>query len=814
MGTTGNQDGAEAVEKPRRWRRILRRSLVGLLVVLLLVAGLGFVGYKSLPADELEAITTGQLRVDAAALGTHRADRLQVRLGEGGKVEVRAPSDGKQRLVWANQPGRAFLTAAAGSVDWEEHRGYFWPSVDLTGTWPDQRIETVRARGGRVVVSGVLTDADGGTVPFEATFEARRAGGVRLEVSVDDDKVDAVGFVTGRTATAGVHGFGEQFDDFDLSGRLIPLVDREQGVGRGEQPLTLLADMTQHGAGGTAAMTYAALPRFVTDDLRGVRLAPKSSASTAFAVADTRNPRRVGLDVWSRTLDLELTAAATPQRLVTEQSGPVSYPQLAGWTQRGLIVGVQGGTERVRSVVQRLQRAGVKLAGVWIQDWTGQRTTGFGDRLWWTWQLDPQRYPGWAKLVHDLAKKGIRTTTYVNPFLVDAPARPGRNLWQEARQRGFLVRGADGDPYRLDQGGFDASLVDLSNPEARRWYARMIARYVLADGVVGFMADFGEGLPMDAELHSGAARRLHNAWPRLWAQTVRESCRLAKQPDCVTWFRSGSPGMAQLAPMMWTGDQLVDYGAQDGLASALLGTFSAGVSGWPLVHSDLGGYTSVDAVVEDYVRSPELLARWGEVAAFGVMMRSHEGNRPAKNRQVYDAGELAATARNSTIFAALRSYRARVLARAESRGIPAVRHVWLNDPHSAAAQRDDEFMLGDAVLVAPVLAEGVDTVRVTFPPGKGWVNLFTNEVYRGGETAVVDAPPGQPAAFVDVGYPRWIPLLERFRRAGLLQECRTDSGRDQHRDQHRSKDRGKDADQGPVCSGSARSTDSSSRTTR
>jgi alpha-glucosidase len=222
--------------------------------------------------------------------------------------------------------------------------------------------------------------------------------------------------------------------------------------------------------------------------------------------------------------------------------------------------------------------------------------------------------------------------------------------------------------------------------------------------------------------------------------------------------------------MMWTGDQLVDYGAEDGLASALLGTFSAGVSGWPLTHSDLGGYTSVDAVVEDYVRSPELLARWGEVAAFGTMMRSHEGNRPDANRQVYDAGELASTARNSKIFAALGPYRAEVLAEARTRGIPAVRHVWLNYPRSDAAERDDQFMLGDAVLVAPVLEEGAASVRVTFPPGDGWVNLFTNEVYRGGETATVPAPLGQPAAFVDVGYPRWIALLDRFRRAGLLRD--------------------------------------------
>src|SRR5690625_4106886 len=114
--------------------------------------------------------------------------------------------------------------------------------------------------------------------------------------------------------------------------------------------------------------------------------------------------------------------------------------------------------------------------------------------------------------------------------------------------------------------------------------------------------------------------------------------------------------------MFWNGDQMVDYSSEGGLASAMLGTFSAGVSGWPLVHSDLGGYTSVDAKITDYVRGPELLARWGEYAAFGVMMRTHETNRPGANRQVYDRHEREAFGRATRMYAALSAYRRAVVA--------------------------------------------------------------------------------------------------------------------------------------------------------
>ncbi len=719
-------------------------------MVLALVAAAGLVTWaRTFPADDVEVVRPTKLTFAPGVGGARVQDLEAVVFGD------RLQLQRNERVVWTSPINQSFVTAAKATVKYDDHHGYFWPTVSTGREWTTQRVDSVRAQGDRIVVSGVLTGSP--QVPYTMTIAPRAAGGLDVQLSTTSTAVDAIGFQTGRTPGRGVHGFGEQFDSFDLSGRLIPLLVREQGVGRGEQPVTFLADATQHGAGGTRQMTYAAYPTFVTDDLRGVRVSPTSPEAGAFAVADTRNGDRVGLQVWSRTLHLELTAAESATGLITQQQGAVTRPELASWTQDGLIVGVQGGSAKVRDTVRRLKAAGVRVAGVWIQDWAGQRTTGFGDRLWWTWQPDPTRYPDWKGLVAELQSQGIRTTTYVNPFLTDATGRPGTNLYAQAADRGYLIRDAAGKPYQQDQGGFSATMVDFTNPAARQWFSQVIAQHVLADGVVGFMADFGEGLPMDARLHSGDARTLHNRWPKLWADTVKAGCAAAGRTDCVTWFRSGTPDMAGDTPLFWNGDQLVTWSADDGLASSLLGTFSSGVSGWALNHSDLGGYTSVNAVVKNYVRSPELLQRWGEVAAFGVVLRSHEGNRPAQNRQVYDAAELAATARNSRIFAALAPYRATVLAEATGDGIPAVRHTWVNWPNTTAAANDRQFFLGRSLLVAPVLAEGSRTATVSFPPGT-WVNIFTGASYSGGLTTDVPAPLGTPAAFVSADDP-WLPKI-------------------------------------------------------
>ena len=43
---------------------------------------------------------------------------------------------------------------------------------------------------------------------------------------------------------------------------------------------------------------------------------------------------------------------------------------------------------RVAKLASRLLGAGVRLSGVWLQDWMGKRQTALGDRLWWNWILD------------------------------------------------------------------------------------------------------------------------------------------------------------------------------------------------------------------------------------------------------------------------------------------------------------------------------------------------------------------------------------------------------------------------------------------
>jgi alpha-glucosidase (family GH31 glycosyl hydrolase) len=83
----------------------------------------------------------------------------------------------------------------------------------------------------------------------------------------------------------------------------------------------------------------------------------------------------------------------------------------------------------------------------------------------------------------------------------------------------------------------------------------------------------------------------------------------------------------------------VSWDEHDGIKSAVTGLLSSGLSGYSLEHSDIGGYTAIDHPLLKYHRSKELLMRWSELAAFTVVFRTHEGNRPEVNHQIYSDEE-------------------------------------------------------------------------------------------------------------------------------------------------------------------------------
>lgn len=90
------------------------------------------------------------------------------------------------------------------------------------------------------------------------------------------------------------------------------------------------------------------------------------------------------------------------------------------------------------------------------------------------------------------------------PCLLQTENRPNRkrNLFQEANDLGILVKDKVGETYMIPNTAFDVGMLDLTHPSAGSWFKKILHE-MMDGGVRGWMADFGEGLPLDACLFSG-----------------------------------------------------------------------------------------------------------------------------------------------------------------------------------------------------------------------------------------------------------------------------------------------------------------------
>lgn len=736
--------------------------------------------------------------------------------GEGGGRLVITHRSEPARALWESVPGRAFVSAARAEDSVRETHGSFTLRDSHAARCRVQRLGMLAPDGDGVKVSGSLRCDSGSEVRYTVGIHPRGDSTLALDVALADPGYNRL-FLTYRTSpTERFFGFGEQFTYFDLKGRRVPIWVQEQGTGRGAQPVTLGADLVA-GNGGAWHTTYAAVPHYLTSELRSL-----FTENPEYQVFDLRDAGRVQLEVWSGELRARLLYGRTPAELLqayTAWSGRMR--PLPDWVHGGALIGLSGGTARVRSAVQRLKEAGVPVAAVWIQDWAGQRSTRAGKQLWWSWQLDDEHYPAWAELRADLERSDVRLLTYVNPLLVDTSDRGGsqtrRNFFAEAKQAGYLVRTPSGAPYLFrgaDSAGGTSGMVgmvgmvDLANPAAYGWFLDVLRDHVLSVGASGWMADLGEGLPYDAVLHAGQrGATFHNQYPEVWARLNREAIDRpdraeraappepaakrpgpegppapdpapapvapARGPERLFFTRAGYSQSPRYSTLFWLGDQMVTWDEHDGLKSAVTGLLSGGLSGFTLNHSDIGGHTTIKNPLMSYRREKELLLRWMELGALSPVFRTHEGDRPADNAQFDSDDEtMAHLGRCARLYTAWADYRKALVREAAETGMPVARHLFLHYPQDPNVRglSYQEFLLGSELLAAPVLDPGRRTVSVYLPEGR-WVHVWSGDVYHAaasGRTVTVAAPIGQPGLFYRDGSPVGLKLVSELRSQHLL----------------------------------------------
>jgi alpha-glucosidase len=630
------------------------------------------------------------------------------------------------KLIFAHTAAAPAIFVGRGEARMDMYRGNFEiedhvsERIALCGTAVENNRVSLSVSDGDAAILTMTATASG--LDFEAFDPSINRFWLRVAAEPDEH----------------VWGGGEQMSYFDLRGRHFPLWTSEPGVGRDKSTeITRLADL-HNKAGGDYWNTNYPQPTWVSSRRYALHV-----QTTCYSAFDFRDSGFHELEVWEVPARIELFDAENFIELVGKLSARFGrQPELPDWVYGGAIIGLKDGVNSFARM-EKMIAAGVKVSGLWCEDWVGLRHTSFGARLFWDWQASDARYPDLRQRIAQLNARGIRFLGYVNPYLaVDGP------LFAEADRQGYFATDEKGETALVDFGEFECGVVDFTNPAAADWFAeRIIGQNMLDFGLSGWMADFGEYLPIDVRLANGIdARVMHNAWPTLWAEVnAKAVASRGKTGDALWFMRAGFTGVGAYCPLLWAGDQSVDFSRHDGLVTVICGALSSGLLGNAYHHSDIGGYTSLFG----NVRTAELLMRWSEMAAFTPVMRSHEGNRPSENVQLdQDPDVLAHFARMTRLYYLLAPYLKHLSTEAAATGLPVQRPLFLHyegDSQTYAIQ--DQYLYGADMLVSPVWQAGADSRKLYLPSGHAWEHLWSGEVTQGGQWIEASAPIGRPAVY-------------------------------------------------------------------
>jgi alpha-D-xyloside xylohydrolase len=350
-----------------------------------------------------------------------------------------------------------------------------------------------------------------------------------------------------------------------------------------------------------------------------------------------------------------------------------------------------------------------------VQDWQYWGKYGWGSYQW-----DEKFYPDPKALIQGLHDRHAK-------FMISVWPNP---------------HGKAGDAIKEAKGFINREVYDVTNPDIRALRWKFLNEAFFSIGTDAWWQDAAEplddGNPMESSTtFMGSGNLWRNAYPFFHSECVYEGQRAADPSKRVcNLTRSAYLGQQRFGTIVWSGDVAGDWITFRRQIPAGLNFCMAGIPYWT---TDCGGFFRPD---DEYQSSDynELQARWFEWSTFCPILRIHGYKTKT---EIWNW--LPETQR---ILADYDTFRYRLLPytyseawQVTSAGSTLMRALALDfrlDPKALGVS--DEYLFGKELLVAPVTEPKAGQRTVYLPKGADWIDFWTGEVHRGGETVQAAAP--------------------------------------------------------------------------
>jgi len=486
-----------------------------------------------------------------------------------------------------------------------------------------------------------------------------------------------------------VYGLGERFTAFVKNGQTVDIWNRD---------------------GGTATQqAYKNVPFYLSN--RGYGVFVNDPGPVAFEVASEK-VSRVQFSVPGERLDYVVVGGGNPREVLRRYTLLTGRPALPPAWSFGLWLTTSFTTNydeaTVTGFVEGMAQRDLPLH-VFHFDCFWMR-----EFHWCNFEWDARVFPDPVGMLGRLKARGLHICVWINPYIAQRSA-----LFAEGAANGYLLRRPDGSVWQTDQWQAGMGVVDFTNPAACRWFGDRL-RALVDMGVDCFKTDFGERIPTDVVYHDGSDPvRMHNYYTQLYNRTVFAVLedRLGRG-QAVLFARSATAGGQQF-PVHWGGDCTATF---ESMAESLRGGLSLCLSGFAFWSHDIGGF--------EQTASADVYKRW---CAFGLLS-SHSrlhGNSSYRVPWLYDEEAVDVLRFFTKLKCRLMPYLFAKACEAHDTGLPMMRAMVLEFPDDPGCQAlDRQYMLGDALLVAPVFAR--DGVVEYYLPAGRWTHVLTGNVTEGG----------------------------------------------------------------------------------
>ncbi len=330
------------------------------------------------------------------------------------------------------------------------------------------------------------------------------------------------------------------------------------------------------------------------------------------------------------------------------------------------------------------------------------------------WEFRTERFDNPKAMVQELHEMGFTVMLWVCPFV-----SPDTEVYRYLRDRGLLLRDQDGQPKVIHWWNGQSALLDLTHPEAVSWFHGRLDYLMDTYGIDGFKLDAGDPeYYVKTVAHEDVTPNDHS---RLFAEI---GLRYPLNEYRATWQMGGQP-LAQ---------RLRDKGhSWEDLQMLIPHILTQGLSGYAFTCPDMIGGGLMGSFINLEEVDQELIVRSAQTHALMPMMQFSVAPWRVLDKEHLDAVKKAIDFRSR-----FTDYIMELAHDASQSGEPIVRYLEYEFPHQGYAGVSDQFLLGDAIMVAPVLESGKTTRDVQIPPGR-WERP-DGDVVEGPATINIRAP--------------------------------------------------------------------------